>query len=602
MSQRFCAGAAGAGGRPSPAPSPASFQRPTAQALASIGKGSRKFLEEMTDDPPAPDAGVPLFPVPSVAPTTTTASKTSTAMKRNLASIGKTSRNQVQHPTSGRNVTNSNDEHWARRLLCGSATAGTANTDAATPIVSDDSAEIQTQRIMALNELLKLSASHDVNFALQGDQTLNALVYIAMVECLGYDDDVAERATRSKRYKSGGNNSHQGVDEEPEIVLESHTAWSMAPTAPTRWWLQHCEQRLGHERSLFMTAIQLHTLEVILTILRNLSYTAANLRLLAYTPSLLVLLAGCCCERTAYPKQAYYDRSKHPHIPTMDYYYSTGFGTLENALGGFIPHAQLQQRQQEQQQYVTSTSLAVVALQTLMNLLPCIDVTGKRYVTDILFYDPSMIVNSKDGEPPLLPTMTATLESTGKRKFHSGPPKLPVPTIPLRSSPPANTSSVDAGFGRIVQNQWGYGSLWYGKRFDFKDDTLIDIDKEVIAEFAQDYLVAVYTMFPPLARIFVDIYRDSVTMTRAAVIAALDVFYELVSHARVGVVGSVEDVDGNELRYPSLRAIMARIPDEVLHVWTTSMLFLPRLGPDAFDYLDPIHNNVTRVNSYKVRW
>ena len=76
---------------------------------------------------------------------------------------------------------------------------------------------------------------------------------------------------------------------------------------------------------------------------------------------------------------------------------------------------------------------------------------------------------------------------------------------------------------------------------------------------------------------------------------ALDLLQEFINHARVGVVGEV-DVEAD---LPDARSIVVHMPTKVLNR-LSDLLYVPRLGPDSLDYIDPVHNIVTRVTTLKL--
>jgi hypothetical protein len=132
------------------------------------------------------------------------------------------------------------------------------------------------QRNATLNDLLKLSASHESNYSSSGDATLKELANIAIFDCLEWQKPLLS------------------CDNETP-VFRSYRSWLKAPTFPAGVWTKHCQKKLGSSRGAFNLE-QLKTLEVVLVILRNLSFVGANLRLLAYSPDIVAVLVGCVYE------------------------------------------------------------------------------------------------------------------------------------------------------------------------------------------------------------------------------------------------------------------------------------------------------------------
>ena len=148
-------------------------------------------------------------------------------------------------------------------------------------------------------------------------------------------------------------------------------------------------------------------------------------------------------------------------------------------------------------------------------------------------------------------------------------------------------------FGQAANGAWGFGSLWLAKRFDTKEDIVQDISPKLLRFLTQQHVVGVWSIFPALAEVLTDS-----TASRLVVMTAVELLQEFINHARVGVVGSVEDQeDATEI--PSARAILVHIPGKALER-LTGLLYIPRLGPDALEYVDPLHNIVPRVTTLKL--
>ena len=100
----------------------------------------------------------------------------------------------------------------------------------------------------------------------------------------------------------------------------------------------------------------------------------------------------------------------------------------------------------------------------------------------------------------------------------------------------------------------------------------------------------VWAVFPALSKLLTDS-----TSPRLVIMTALDLLQEFINHARVGVVGEV-DVEAD---LPDARSIVVHMPTKVLNR-LSDLLYVPRLGPDSLDYIDPVHNIVTRVTTLKL--
>lgn len=344
------------------------------------------------------------------------------------------------------------------------------------------------ERNAALNELLKLTASHEYNYGLPGDATLKELARIAIFDCLDYKDKLPSTANHS------------------EPVFQSVTAWLKAPTAQADSWTKHCQSVLGTNRKA-LHPDKLQTLQVILVILRNLSFVGANLRLLAYSPDIVALLTGCLYEGT-------------DHFT----------GTVEDRSGG-------------------SSLLTITAIHILINLTPYFDVSGQKLFSDKLFYAPT---SSKEG--PVVPDATA--------------------------------------FGQAALGKWGSGGLWLAKRLDTREDSVSDVSKEMLLQFTATYLVQVWSIFPAITHVMID-----PNTPRTVIMSAMDLLQELINQARLRIIGNVQDEPPDDI--PTIRAVLVSMPNSILNR-LMDWLYVPRLGPDALDYADPVHNIVTRVTTLKL--
>ena len=361
-------------------------------------------------------------------------------------------------------------------------------------------------RTAALNSLLQLSFHHDTNYSLTGDSILKELVRIAW-ECVEWkekedmDDENQAKKESQNAAKDGSTSSTNTPKTDQAPVFSSDQAWHRAPTPQSNAWAQHWIQQLSpHQKR--STA----TLHLVIMIWRNLSYVGANLRLLAYSPAVVDVLVGCLYDG--------YDGRR---------------GADESNLA--------------------PTPLAATALQTLLNLVPQLDLSGQKLLADKLFYAPQ----SKDG--PLLPDADS--------------------------------------FGQAVGGGWGFGGMWLARRLDPKEDVMSDVSKEFVLSFTEDYLVSIWSIFPALCHVL-----TNTAAPRPVLIAAVDLLQELVSQARIGLVGNVNlEDDPDEI--PTLRAILVKMPEAML-ARLVDFLYIPRLGPDALDYNDPVRNIVTRVTPYRL--
>lgn len=370
----------------------------------------------------------------------------------------------------------------------------------------------ETSRIEALNDLLRITASHEINYALDGDKVLNALTNI-FYDVIGWNpegeneddaNDVIVNLDDKKEYEKNDDNDDK---DEPRFLVKE--AWNGPLTRECRKWESFCKSNLCKDK---LTADDLKYLDVILTIFRNLSFVSANLRLLAYSNDILSILVGCLYEESS--KQA---------------------GGSDDSNGN-------------------GNVLSINALSILINLAPHLDVTGQKLFCDKLF-------------------LSAAATGAGPEEGA----KLPD----------------ESSFGQAVGGSWGFGSLLLAKKLDTREDFVQDIEKEMLLQLTQDYLVRVYAIFPALCNVLTD-----TRTTRNVNIIALELLQEFVNHANVDVFANAEDQDPDEI--PDTRAILINIPPKLLKR-LADFLYIPRLGSDALEYINPISNIVTRVNPMKLQ-
>jgi len=442
------------------------------------------------------------------------------------------------------------------------------------------------QRHMALNKLLKVSCSHDANYALgaQGDAVLEALVNIVF-QCLRWDPPLPqeESTTNNDDHKeelSTRSPSSPTTTTPPPPTFVASQAWNVPPTSQDHAWAQHCIQEYHTLRGQTSTESQERSqlLDAISVILRNLSYVAANLRLLAWTPSVLQVLIGFL-----------YD-----------------CGNNVNLLGGSDSLTESSSSTATS----NSSSLALHSLQTLVHLAPYLDVTGQKMYADLLF---------------LIPT---TLDVEG--------------LLPSRHQ----------DYGQARQ-KLGWGGMWLAKRLDTKEDIVAEASPDTILEHTSEYLASVWSLFPALSHVL-----SCKTSPRTVIMTAMDFVKEVLDHHASGYFGEEEEDDDDDEEHmhknettkndntnnnnnnnaavpkkeeglqemigigedqikaptpkkhtststkttksiPNARKIMIHIPDSILDR-LVDLLWVPRLGPDSLEYLNPVQHIVSRVSTLKL--
>jgi hypothetical protein len=189
----------------------------------------------------------------------------------------------------------------------------------------------------ALNELLRITASHEMNYALDSDELLRSLVGV-FYTVIGWDPNDHDH-----------DHDDNNESDDDELDFSAKTAWTKHLTPDCDQWANYCQTTLSKSN---LSIDDMRCLEVIVIIFRNLSFVAANLRLMAYSPDVLTVLVGCLYEKS-----------------------SKLVGALEDSSNN-------------------ATNLTLNALSVLMNLSPHIDVTGQKLFCDKLF------LNSAPAETP----------------------------------------------------------------------------------------------------------------------------------------------------------------------------------------------------------
>ena len=268
--------------------------------------------------------------------------------------------------------------------------AATAAPDQAVPPVKKPltSVDIARQiiddktRNATLNKLLKTTSSHDDNYALDSDDILKALVRV-FNEVIGWDkqklkvkDDFVDIPTMADKFTA-------------------KAAWVEPLTAEAAAWAQYCRDTLCNKSHRWETEIKpdnsdesadtiipkrlqsddVRCLETILMIFRNLSFVAANLRLMAYSPDVVSILVGCMYQDSTLPSSSWSLR------------FNSGAVFDENHFSS------------------SNMTLASSSISTLQNLIPYLDVTGDRLFADKLFLKSAMALpgSTSAEEGPILP-------------------------------------------------------------------------------------------------------------------------------------------------------------------------------------------------------
>ncbi len=190
----------------------------------------------------------------------------------------------------------------------------------------------------------------------------------------------------------------------------------------------------------------------------------------------------------------------------------------------------------------SGNNMCIHAIHALSNLVPSMDITGRKVYLDLHLLDGQLDV----------------AQSQTKAAKHAD--SLDVKTL-------INAKE----YGKI--NEYGLGAIFIAKHFSVRDESFAKIPDSAIKPFVKKYIRASLTMFPPLVGLI------RLTTSRAVVMAALDLMNVLIDHEEN-------------------RTMFEYISDEILY-HLGRLLWKNRLGPDSLEYVDPIINMVTRVVTVK---
>lgn len=393
-----------------------------------------------------------------------------------------------------------------------------------------------TRRNEALNELLRVTAAHERSYVLEDGDEVLDALTRVFFDTLGWP--------LNKDFYSTGDTDHSRSSSSSSLSsaalnVSAKTIWTTHATAQSKEWAEFCTQQLSNGT---MDSTELKLLEAVMVILRNLSFVATNHRMLAYSPNVLAVLVGSLYETTT------------PNVGAND----------EKAFDSS-----------------TTSVIAVHGVHALVNLASYLDVTGQKLLCDKLF-----LVNGGASTSAQQPSSEET------------------PLVPNAST-----------FGQVADGRFGFGGLWLAKRLDTKEDMVSDVPRDIVLALTKPYLLSVWAIFPALNKIFSD-----PTSPRLLVMLAEDLLQEFMAQAKMVPMAPMQDeaVEEEEkedenpddtketiLRgdptkpFSNARSIMVNIPESILRR-LVELLYIPRLGYDSLDYVDPRICIVTRVNTLRM--
>mmetsp|Transcript_13285 Transcript_13285/g.20235 ORF Transcript_13285/g.20235 Transcript_13285/m.20235 type:complete len:438 (-) Transcript_13285:1468-2781(-) len=126
----------------------------------------------------------------------------------------------------------------------------------------------------------------------------------------------------------------------------------------------------------------------------------------------------------------------------------------------------------------------------------------------------------------------------------------------------------------------GWGGIQFAKQLD--ESHQVSVDKIVLWEGTRDYVTQVWHIFSGLRHIFI-----SPQTPRPVLLQSMDWIRELLEH------------NAPSIDMPTMHDIFREMPQDVLQK-LIDCLWIPRLGPDALDYINPVTNIVSRVSTLKL--
>ncbi|EJK46486.1 hypothetical protein THAOC_34842 [Thalassiosira oceanica] len=314
----------------------------------------------------------------------------------------------------------------------------------------------------ALNALTKATNDVESNYCLGmgGEKLLEALVKL-FDEVIGWDVGDGEE-----------DRSFDG-----SITVEP--TWEIKDLrGKHRRWADHCREKLASpspsstdSTKILDPETDVKILEVIVTILRNLSFVAQNLRFLCYSEGVLRVLTGSL-------------------------YYRAG-GTGDEKAGD----------DSNSNTSAHQSNMCVNSLHALVNLAGTINLTGRQMFID------RVLLESPDNE-----CLLTVPEQQKPAAENENGPALAKGTYPKY------------GMSTVL----GFGGLYLSKQYDFKSDRLDNVPDSVVHSLVGGVIQATYALFPAIANLFEpnDITSSSSMASgyhRPSVISAIEFLTELIS-------------------------------------------------------------------------
>jgi len=420
--------------------------------------------------------------------------------------------------------------------------AGPPSADELSTLLESDNPD---QVIGALNSLLKWSADHDVNFALGegGERVTQALVDIvdeiigwSRGNCEFYDFDIHDPLEMIVS-KTWKKQTHILPRSESELMASSS-------------WVDFCSIRLGPS-TLNTTFTPSHIPPALTLTDSNDEKSAHKIKILEVIAMILRNLS---------------------YVSANLRYLSHNLGilrilTLSLYFRNFVTGKQERGPKAEREELGTGNSannMCLHAVQTILNLAPILDCSAMSIFLDKMFLNPESTTT------PII----ASSGRTGGRATNNTSESTDLKTVIGCTGSSYQKSHTFYKYGQT--ENWAFGGFAVAQKFNQKDEKMSMQNDYVLNPVLRPYQMATIGLVAPL---FTDLL--GITTSRAVIFSALETLLQLL-----------DSYSNHLLAFKSA-------PDLCLY-HLVRLLYIPRLGPDSLEYVDPVRNVVTRVSALKL--
>mmetsp|Transcript_9295 Transcript_9295/g.17504 ORF Transcript_9295/g.17504 Transcript_9295/m.17504 type:complete len:588 (+) Transcript_9295:56-1819(+) len=191
----------------------------------------------------------------------------------------------------------------------------------------------------------------------------------------------------------------------------------------------------------------------------------------------------------------------------------------------------------------SSNNICLYAIGAFHNLVPFMDITGYKVFLDVYLLDANVDVEKS--------------QTKAARYAES---------VDIKSVVHAKSYGLIQGMG--------LAGMLLARNYNAKDEGLTKLPDELFQHAVKNYVCSYLELFPTLFGIL------KVRTSRAVVVHGLEMMILLIDN-------------------PDNREVFLCTPDTIL-AQLIHLLWIPRLGPDSLEYIDPIINSVSRVSSMRL--